>query len=110
MFSGVVGEPSKTEEERVKNIARTTKLSHVDKNPCIKEQDMAYKCLDENNYDRNVCAGYFENYKKCKDFWGTVRVDRRRAGIVPNLPPAAERDQIKRDFLEKLKAEREKRQ
>ena len=31
---------------------------------------------------------------------GNVRLERRRAGIVPNLPPAEERDQIKAEYLE----------
>ncbi|XP_068202473.1 coiled-coil-helix-coiled-coil-helix domain-containing protein 7 isoform X2 [Palaemon carinicauda] len=104
MFSGVLGEPSKTEEERLKNIERTTKVLHDEKNPCIKEHTMSLKCLEDNDYDRNKCGWHFENYKKCQDFWSEIRVQRRRAGIKPNLPPVEERDEIKREYLEKLRS------
>ncbi|KAK4299167.1 hypothetical protein Pmani_028544 [Petrolisthes manimaculis] len=75
-----------------------------EKNPCLKEQNQSFHCLTENNYNRNACAGYFENYKRCKDFWNEVRVTRRREGIQPNLPPAEEREQIKRDLLNKSRS------
>ncbi|XP_063863472.1 coiled-coil-helix-coiled-coil-helix domain-containing protein 7-like isoform X1 [Scylla paramamosain] len=100
MFHGIWTEPSTTEEGRQKNIRRGSKLKHEEKNPCLKEHDMSFKCLEESSYNRNACGEYFENYKKCKEFWGNVRSERRRAGIVPHLPPAEERDKIKAEYLE----------
>ncbi|XP_064109325.1 coiled-coil-helix-coiled-coil-helix domain-containing protein 7-like [Macrobrachium nipponense] len=108
MFSGVVREPSKTEEERLRFIERTTKLLHDEKNPCTKEHNQSYKCLEDNDYDRNMCAWYFENYKRCKEFWNDIRVQRRRAGIVPNLPPLEEREEIKRQHMERMRSEANK--
>merc|ERR1712198_573351 len=107
MFSGVSEQhgKSKSEKEYQQNIKRGSQLLNEEKDPCIKENKMTYKCLDENNYDRTACANYFENYKRCKTFWGQVRVDRRRAGIEPNLPPAEEREKIKREYLENKRAQ-----
>lgn len=38
-------------------------------NPCLKEQEMSYKCLHDNGFDRDKCELYFLNYKNCKEFW-----------------------------------------
>lgn len=38
-------------------------------NPCLKEQNLSYKCLGDNNYDKDKCQLEFENYKACKGFW-----------------------------------------
>lgn len=35
---------------------------------------MSFKCLEDNSYDRNSCGEYFENYKRCKDFWVSLSV------------------------------------
>ena len=32
----------------------------------LQEADRSYKCLDENNYDREKCQEYFQAYKECK--------------------------------------------
>lgn len=104
MFHGVVINPSKTEDERQANIKKASRLMDDEKNPCLKEHKLSFKCLDENNFNRDTCTGYFENYKRCKEFWNNIRVERRRAGIVPNLPPADEREQIKKDYFEKKRA------
>ncbi|XP_063604447.1 coiled-coil-helix-coiled-coil-helix domain-containing protein 7-like [Penaeus indicus] len=107
MFSGVNIKPSANESERQTNIRKASVLKHEEKNPCIKEHEQSYKCLDENNYNRDICAGYFENYKKCKEFWSNLRVERRRQGIEPNLPPPEERERIKKEYLEQIKAKRQ---
>lgn len=36
---------------------------------CRQEQDMSYRCLHENNFDRDKCEMYFVNYNNCKEFW-----------------------------------------
>lgn len=110
MFHGVLSEPSTTEEGRKENIKRATKLKHDEKNPCVKEHEMSFKCLEDNSYDRNSCGEYFENYKRCKDFWGNLRLERRRAGIVPNLPPPEEREQIKAEYLDRQRQKYQQRQ
>ena len=40
-------------------------------------------------------------------FQNDVRVQRRRAGITPHLPPMEEREEIKRHHLERMKANAE---
>lgn len=107
MFHGILGDPSKTEEERKENISKAAKVMHDEKNPCIKEYKLSLKCLDENNFNRGICVDYFENYKKCKEFWEDIRIQRRKAGIVPNLPTATERQQIKMEYMEKLRTGRQ---
>ncbi|XP_059622787.1 coiled-coil-helix-coiled-coil-helix domain-containing protein 7 [Phlebotomus argentipes] len=68
-------------------------------NPCLKEQEMSYKCLDKNNYDHGKCEMYFQNYKNCKHFWGRVMNDRKIKGIQPYLPNIAERESIKAEYM-----------
>lgn len=82
-----------TEEKRrdFHGKRESTQVSHEDNNPCLKEQDLSYKCLNDNAYDRDKCSLYFQNYRNCKKFWQTVARLRRRDGIKPNMPPANER-------------------
>ncbi|KYQ51968.1 Coiled-coil-helix-coiled-coil-helix domain-containing protein 7 [Trachymyrmex zeteki] len=69
-------------------------------NPCYKEHLMSLKCLNSNpDKTENPCELYFINYKNCKDFWASVRRERRSKGIKPYLPPPEERAKIKTDFL-----------
>jgi len=72
-------------------------------NPCIKELRLAYKCLDDNNYDREKCLNYFANYKTCRDFWDRVKADRTNRGIKPYLPWPEERAVIKEEYMKKFK-------
>ncbi|KAH8339098.1 hypothetical protein KR074_003973 [Drosophila pseudoananassae] len=68
-------------------------------NPCLKEQELSYKCLNKNNFDREKCEIYFVNYNNCKEFWNNVRSDRRAKGTAPYLPPIEERDAIKAEYM-----------
>ena len=34
--------------------------------PCVQEAKASYKCMDDNNYDRDACLEYFKSYKECK--------------------------------------------
>ena len=34
--------------------------------PCVQEAKASYKCMDDNNYDRDACLEYFKAYKECK--------------------------------------------
>jgi hypothetical protein len=70
-----------------------------EKDPCTAERNASMKCLSKNNYDNAACVLYFENYKKCKNFWHDVQTARRKAGLYPYLPPHSERDAIKTKFL-----------
>ncbi|CAH0390658.1 unnamed protein product [Bemisia tabaci] len=67
-------------------------------NPCLKEQALSLKCLQNNNYDKDKCFLPIENYKFCKKFWGKVRNMRRSQGIYPLLPPPEEREKVKADW------------
>ncbi|KAM6900157.1 coiled-coil-helix-coiled-coil-helix domain-containing protein 7 [Xenentodon cancila] len=73
------------------------KVRNQDINPCIEESDASQKCLDVYNYDKSMCSADFHRYKNCRKYWHSVMVQRRRDGIRPDMPTAAER-------LEMLKA------
>lgn len=30
---------------------------------------MSYRCLNENNFDRDSCSEAFQNYRNCRRFW-----------------------------------------
>ncbi|EDV97267.1 coiled-coil-helix-coiled-coil-helix domain-containing protein 7 [Drosophila grimshawi] len=68
-------------------------------NPCLREQELSFNCLNKNNFDRDICEVYFANYNNCKEFWNKVRSDRRAKGIEPYLPPIEERAAIKADYM-----------
>lgn len=68
-------------------------------NPCLKEQELTYKCLNKNNFDREKCELFFANYNNCKDFWNKVRSDRRSKGIHPHMPEPEQRAEIKDEYM-----------
>lgn len=35
----------------------------------LKETDASRKCMDENNYKKDMCTIYFLKYKDCRKFW-----------------------------------------
>ncbi|KAG7488478.1 coiled-coil-helix-coiled-coil-helix domain-containing protein 7 [Megalops cyprinoides] len=70
------------------------KVRDHDINPCIEESDGSRKCLDANNYNKDMCSAYFIRYKNCRKFWHDIMVQRRRDGIKPDMPTAQERQQI----------------
>ncbi|XP_014209011.1 coiled-coil-helix-coiled-coil-helix domain-containing protein 7 [Copidosoma floridanum] len=76
------------------NIKSQGKLINKETNPCLKEHNLTNNCLVENNYDKEKCELYFENYRNCKQFWLAVQVDRRRKGITPEMPSLEERNKI----------------
>ncbi|XP_059837197.1 coiled-coil-helix-coiled-coil-helix domain-containing protein 7 [Hypanus sabinus] len=77
------------------------KLRDEDTNPCIEEGDASKKCLEANNYNKNMCSYYFLRYKMCRKFWNDVTVQRRRSGVKPEMPTAKERKEILEDYQEK---------
>jgi len=93
--------PSKNPEERRVVIETASKHNSALSNPCLKEQEQSYKCLSQNNYDKDKCAHFFANYTACHKFWSKVQLDRRRKGIRPFLPRPEERDRIKEEYLQK---------
>nr|XP_011740591.1 coiled-coil-helix-coiled-coil-helix domain-containing protein 7 isoform X1 [Macaca nemestrina] len=74
----------------------TGRLRDPDINPCLSESDASTRCLDENNYDKERCSTYFLKYKNCRKFWHSIMMQRRRNGVKPCMPTAAERDEILR--------------
>ncbi|XP_063695676.1 coiled-coil-helix-coiled-coil-helix domain-containing protein 7 [Culicoides brevitarsis] len=76
-----------------------------EQNPCLKEQKLSLECLDANSYDGEKCQLVFQNYKNCNAFWLKVQRDRRREGIRPLLPPAAEREAIKAEYRKRYPKE-----
>lgn len=45
-------------------------------NPCLKEQELTYKCFHDNSFDKEVCQLEIENYKLCKSFWFQTTIRR----------------------------------
>ncbi|KAJ8277654.1 hypothetical protein GJAV_G00078130 [Gymnothorax javanicus] len=70
------------------------KVRDHDINPCIEESDGSRKCLDANNYNKDMCLAYFHRYKNCRKFWHEIMLSRRRGGVKPEMPTADERRQI----------------
>lgn len=35
----------------------------------LKETDASAKCMDDNNYNKDMCTDYFLKYKSCRKFW-----------------------------------------
>lgn len=65
---------SKTEVETSKTQRKSEnkdsfKHNDHERNPCLQEQKLSFKCISENYKDKDQCALYFENFKKCKSFW-----------------------------------------
>ncbi|XP_022123542.1 coiled-coil-helix-coiled-coil-helix domain-containing protein 7 [Pieris rapae] len=71
-------------------------------NPCLKEQEASYRCLDKNGFDAEKCELYFDNYNTCKKFWGKVSKDRRAKGLTPYLPDLTEREHVKQQYLKNV--------
>ncbi|KAM3593522.1 uncharacterized protein V6R79_014706 [Siganus canaliculatus] len=70
------------------------KVRNQDINPCIEESDASQKCLDANNYDKSMCSVYFQRYKNCRKYWHNIMLQRRRDGVNPDMPTAAERHEL----------------
>ncbi|KAL4635229.1 coiled-coil-helix-coiled-coil-helix domain-containing protein 7 [Arapaima gigas] len=70
------------------------KFKNLDSNPCIEESEGSRRCLDANNYNRDMCAAYFIRYKKCRKYWHNIMVQRRRDGVKPDMPTYEERKRI----------------
>ncbi|TRZ21796.1 hypothetical protein HGM15179_005316, partial [Zosterops borbonicus] len=45
------------------------KLRDHDTNPCVAETDATTKCMNDNNYNKDLCTDYFLKYKNCRTFW-----------------------------------------
>jgi cytochrome c oxidase assembly protein subunit 23 len=71
-----------------------------EKDPCFSENALSMKCLQTNDYDYSKCQKYFANYKECKTFWMNVRLQRKRLGINPSLPPLVDRIAMKKIFAD----------
>ncbi|KAL8182114.1 UNVERIFIED_CONTAM: hypothetical protein K2H54_044344 [Gekko kuhli] len=70
------------------------RLLDNDTNPCILEIDASRKCMDDNNYNKDMCTVHFLRYKHCRKFWNSIKIQRRKDGIEPAMPTAKERKNI----------------
>ncbi|XP_064242923.1 coiled-coil-helix-coiled-coil-helix domain-containing protein 7 isoform X4 [Passer domesticus] len=70
------------------------KLRDHDINPCLAETDATTKCMDDNNYNKDMCTDYFLKYKNCRKFWHGIMMQRKRSGVKPEMPSAEERKKI----------------
>ncbi|NP_001165230.1 coiled-coil-helix-coiled-coil-helix domain-containing protein 7 isoform X1 [Xenopus laevis] len=75
-------------------MSRIRRMRDLDSNPCLEETDASTKCMDENQYQKDLCTSYFIKYKNCRKFWNGIMITRRREGTVPYMPAAEERKQI----------------
>lgn len=41
--------------------------------PCQESANMSVKCLEMNNFDRDMCTEYFKAYRECKKEWMSQR-------------------------------------
>lgn len=93
------GEMNNNYEDKVKK-KHNLQLNNEENNPCFKEHTMSLDCLNDNNFDPDMCQLHFENYRNCKQFWNAVRRHRRINGVSPILPTLQERNEIKARFME----------
>uniref|UniRef100_A0A147BFC9 Coiled-coil-helix-coiled-coil-helix domain-containing protein 7 n=1 Tax=Ixodes ricinus TaxID=34613 RepID=A0A147BFC9_IXORI len=64
-----------------KSLTRAEKATSQDlNNPCLKEQRLSLKCLDDNGYDKKKCESFFVNYTVCQKFW---------VSSVPSIRPCS---------------------
>jgi cytochrome c oxidase assembly protein subunit 23 len=94
--------PEVTRQKRIRNASR---WADDTSNACIKESELSLKCIMDNDFDRDKCSLFFQNYRNCLDFWKRVYRDRRRAGVQPAMPPAEERDAIKAEYYRRSQAQ-----
>lgn len=48
--------------------------------PCQESANMSIKCLELNNFDRDMCHEYFKAYRECKKEWMRQRRNDIRSG------------------------------
>ncbi|KAI4806390.1 hypothetical protein KUCAC02_017216 [Chaenocephalus aceratus] len=84
----------KCENEIPMDKKNVRKLRNQDNNPCIDESDASQQCLNVNSYDKSMCTNYFLRYKSCRKYWQNIMVQRRREGVKPDMPTAAERQEM----------------
>ncbi|KAF2354097.1 Cysteine alpha-hairpin motif superfamily [Trinorchestia longiramus] len=68
----------------------------------VLEHHLSQQCLSRNDYQYGSCQAYFENYRRCKKFWGRITAQRRRAGITPYLPTPEERPPYLLEYAKEL--------
>ncbi|XP_064242906.1 coiled-coil-helix-coiled-coil-helix domain-containing protein 7 isoform X2 [Passer domesticus] len=91
-FSAGIYQPRYEYLSRMSRHAK--KLRDHDINPCLAETDATTKCMDDNNYNKDMCTDYFLKYKNCRKFWHGIMMQRKRSGVKPEMPSAEERKKI----------------
>ncbi|KAI8324432.1 hypothetical protein GQ54DRAFT_62895 [Martensiomyces pterosporus] len=72
-----------SQEKEVRRVTLSefeNKKSSKFMDPCAIEAKASFKCLDENNYDKNLCSEYFAAYRECKQMWVQERRKARLSG------------------------------
>ncbi|KAJ8279780.1 hypothetical protein COCON_G00068460 [Conger conger] len=98
MANGLVRLSKQQYRNASKMTSNVRKVRDQDSNPCIEESDGSRKCLDANNYNKDMCTAYFQRYKNCRKFWHEIMTTRRKGGVKPEMPTAEERQQILADI------------
>ncbi|RNA23426.1 coiled-coil-helix-coiled-coil-helix domain-containing 7 [Brachionus plicatilis] len=62
------------QQKRDRNIT----FGHEFKDPCKNERILSQKCVENNRDNLGNCKDYFDNFKKCKQFWNAVQEYRCR--------------------------------
>nr|KAI8749558.1 coiled-coil-helix-coiled-coil-helix domain-containing protein 7 [Biomphalaria glabrata] len=88
----------------VDNTARSAEIAaeKAKTDPCLAENEMTLRCLDDNGYDRSKCSDFFLNYNNCRKFWSWVTSQRKQQGISPYLPHPEDREKVKQEYLPKM--------
>lgn len=95
--------PSSTESRTDgRNYHEERKSAARDIDPCWEEKEISMDCLST-HLNRDDCARHINNVKLCKKFWESVEKHRRQNRIFPYKPPPAEREQIKRAEMDRIK-------
>ncbi|KAJ8669854.1 hypothetical protein QAD02_001113 [Eretmocerus hayati] len=97
-------ERRRVSEEKKLAQGKLVKLNNTESNPCVTEHELSFKCMSNNEYDKEICRDYLDNYNMCRSFWNSVRKDRRERSIYPELPPPEERDKIKAEFFQRIRS------
>ncbi|XP_008305600.1 coiled-coil-helix-coiled-coil-helix domain-containing protein 7 [Cynoglossus semilaevis] len=70
------------------------RLRNQDTNPCMEESDASIKCVHTNKINQSMCSDYFQRYQNCRKYWHNIMLKRRREGVKPVMPTAAERREM----------------
>lgn len=97
---------SNSAQKKFQTKSEENQRRRLENDPCFEEGQVSLDC--QTNYF-DSCAKEIENLKTCRTFWHNVKKDRKAKEIYPILPPIEERQEIKKQFMQRTKTQIEKR-